>query len=444
MVVLPSPAFVGVIAVTPISFPFGRSARRSSDRQVDLRLVPPVELDLVVLQADLRRRARRSDAGSPAWAISRLEGILVVAICAPQAYPREDGGWVVSASGSTSAARSPTSSRSWTESSSPRRCRRSRRARRCGIAAALRAAGIERGGRRARARDDGGDERAARAARRADGARHDRGVPRRDRDRPAEPRVALRPDRARAGAARPARAAVRRARADGARGRARAARRGLARGRGRRPCAAAEVEAVAVCLLFSFLHPEHERRVGEALRAALPGVRVSLSTELLPEFREYERCSTTVANAYLAPALSAYLAEIEPRPLVMQSSGGVVDAAAAAARPAACVLSGPAAGVVGAAFVAAPAASRDVLTFDMGGTSTDVAAVLGGERAGDGRVGRRRACRSGSRWSTCTRSARAAARSPGWTTAARCASGRARRAPRRGRRATAAAARSRP
>jgi N-methylhydantoinase A len=143
--------------------------------------------------------------------------------------------------------------------------------------------------------------------------------------------------------------------------------------------AAAEVEAVAVCLLFSFLHPEHERAVGDALRVALPGVRVSLSSELLPEFREYERCSTTAANAYLAPVLSAYLEEIEPLPLVMQSSGGVADAASAAARPASCVLSGPAAGVVGAAFVAGAGGFEDVLTFDMGGTSTDVAAVLGGE-----------------------------------------------------------------
>jgi N-methylhydantoinase A len=143
--------------------------------------------------------------------------------------------------------------------------------------------------------------------------------------------------------------------------------------------AAAEVEAVAVCLLFSFLRPEHERAVGDALRAALPAVRVSLSSELLPEFREYERCSTTVANAYLAPVLSAYLEEIEPRPLVMQSSGGVADAASAAARPASCVLSGPAAGVVGAAFVAGAGGFEDVLAFDMGGTSTDVATVLGGE-----------------------------------------------------------------
>jgi N-methylhydantoinase A len=141
---------------------------------------------------------------------------------------------------------------------------------------------------------------------------------------------------------------------------------------------AAEVEAVAVCLLFSFLHPEHERRVGKAIRRALPGVRVSLSVELLPEFREYERSSTTVANAYLAPALSAYLAEIEPAPLVMQSSGGVVDVETAGERPAACVLSGPAAGVAGAAFVAGLGGFEDVLTFDMGGTSTDVATVLDG------------------------------------------------------------------
>jgi N-methylhydantoinase A len=140
----------------------------------------------------------------------------------------------------------------------------------------------------------------------------------------------------------------------------------------------AGVEAVAVCLLFAFLHPEHERRVGEALRRALPGVRLSLSSEVLPEFREYERCATTVANAYLGPALVSYLERLEPRPLVMQSSGGVVDVGGAIERPAACVLSGPAAGVVGAAFVAEAGGHRDVLTFDMGGTSTDVAAVVDG------------------------------------------------------------------
>jgi N-methylhydantoinase A len=148
----------------------------------------------------------------------------------------------------------------------------------------------------------------------------------------------------------------------------------------------AGVEAVAVCLLFSFLHPEHEAQVGAALRAALPGVHVSLSSEVLPEFREYERFSTTAADAYLSPRLSAYLGALAgkvaaagmPHPLVMQSSGGVTEIADAANRAASCVLSGPAGGVVGAAFVAQASGFSDFLTFDMGGTSTDVAPVIGG------------------------------------------------------------------
>jgi N-methylhydantoinase A len=150
---------------------------------------------------------------------------------------------------------------------------------------------------------------------------------------------------------------------------------------------AAEVEAVAICLLFSFLHPEHERRVGAALRAALPGVAVSLSSEVLPELREYERCATTAADAYLAPRLRAYLERLSvrveraglPVPLVMQSSGGVVELGAAAGAASSCVLSGPAGGVVGAAYVAAASGYDDVLSFDMGGTSTDVAPIVGGE-----------------------------------------------------------------
>jgi N-methylhydantoinase A len=148
----------------------------------------------------------------------------------------------------------------------------------------------------------------------------------------------------------------------------------------------AGVEAVAVCLLFAFLHPEHERRAGEALRSALDGVHVSLSSEVLPEFREFERFATTAADAYLAPRLSAYLRRLAgrardaglPAPLVMQSSGGVVDLDVAAGAAAACVLSGPAGGVVGAAYAAAASGYADVLTFDMGGTSTDVAPVIGG------------------------------------------------------------------
>jgi N-methylhydantoinase A len=151
-------------------------------------------------------------------------------------------------------------------------------------------------------------------------------------------------------------------------------------------CRDAEVEAVAVCLLFGFLHPEHERKVGEALREALPDVQISLSSEVLPEFREYERCSTTVANSYLTPRLAGYLErladEVEalglPSPLVMQSSGGAAEIETAAERAASCLLSGPAGGVVGAAWVAGLSGFQDLLTFDMGGTSTDVAAVLGG------------------------------------------------------------------
>ena len=96
---------------------------------------------------------------------------------------------------------------------------------------------------------------------------------------------------------------------------------------------AADVDAVAVCFLFSFLDPAHERRAGEALRAALPHVQISLSSEVLPEFREYERFSTTTADAYLSPRLNRYLERLGerlvaagfPPPLVMQSSGGVLD-----------------------------------------------------------------------------------------------------------------------
>ncbi|WP_007517065.1 MULTISPECIES: hydantoinase/oxoprolinase family protein [Pseudofrankia] len=146
------------------------------------------------------------------------------------------------------------------------------------------------------------------------------------------------------------------------------------------------LEAVAVCLLFSFAWPEHERRLAESLRARLPGVTVVASSEVLPAFREYERFATATADAYLTPKLSAYLTRLRGRlaavgigePLVMQSSGGVARLAEAAAHAATCVLSGPAGGVVGAAYVAGLSGVRDLLTFDMGGTSTDVAPVLGG------------------------------------------------------------------
>jgi N-methylhydantoinase A len=150
--------------------------------------------------------------------------------------------------------------------------------------------------------------------------------------------------------------------------------------------AAGGVEGVAVCLLFGFLHPDHERRVGDALRVRLPEVAVSLSCDVLPEFREYERMATTVADAYLRPRLGSYLQRLSgrardeglPTPLIMQSSGGAADVSVAASHPARFVLSGPAGGVVGAAYVAGLSGHNDVLTFDMGGTSTDVAPVVGG------------------------------------------------------------------
>jgi len=146
----------------------------------------------------------------------------------------------------------------------------------------------------------------------------------------------------------------------------------------------AEVEAVAVCLLFAFMHPDHEIRVGEALREALPDLHVSLSSEVLPEFREYERFSTTAADAYLAPRLAAYFSNLAekaetagvPGPLIMQSSGGVVPVEDAISDAAGCVLSGPAGGVVGAAYVGEKGGYHDLLTFDMGGTSTDVAPII--------------------------------------------------------------------
>ncbi len=148
-----------------------------------------------------------------------------------------------------------------------------------------------------------------------------------------------------------------------------------------------EVEAVAVCLLFSFRDPSHERAVAEELRRRLPAARVVASHEVSPEFREYERASTTAVDAYLGPAVSGYLEQLGracsraglPEPLVMRSSGGVATLAEAAAHPAVALVSGPAAGVVGAARVARLAGVEEALSLDMGGTSTDVCLIRGGE-----------------------------------------------------------------
>jgi len=141
------------------------------------------------------------------------------------------------------------------------------------------------------------------------------------------------------------------------------------------------VESVAVSLLYSFLHPDHEARIGEYLRQA--GFSVSLSSEVLPEFREYERTSTTVINAYVSPILDRYLARLEQDSgavdfRVMQSNGGSISAGEARREAVRCVLSGPAGGVVGARYVAEAAGFSNLLTFDMGGTSTDVSLCVGG------------------------------------------------------------------
>jgi N-methylhydantoinase A len=149
---------------------------------------------------------------------------------------------------------------------------------------------------------------------------------------------------------------------------------------------ASGVESVAVCLLFSYLDPAHERQIAEYLRRELPGVQVSASHEVLPRLREFERCSTTTIDAYLSPLLGRYLRSLTdaaeaaglPRPVVMQSSGGVADAADAARAGAWSVLSGPAGGAVGAGLVARAGGEGDAIGLDMGGTSCDVCVVEGG------------------------------------------------------------------
>ncbi len=151
-------------------------------------------------------------------------------------------------------------------------------------------------------------------------------------------------------------------------------------------------EAVAVGLLFAFAHPGHEEEVARALREALPDVHVSTSSGVLAEIREYERISTTVVDAYLTPVLRTYLGRLAgrtaeagiPEPAIMQSSGGVLPVADAAEHAAWTVLSGPAGGVIGAARLAAEQGSRLALTFDMGGTSCDVALVRDGAPARTG------------------------------------------------------------
>ncbi len=144
------------------------------------------------------------------------------------------------------------------------------------------------------------------------------------------------------------------------------------------------VEAVAVCLLHSYANPEHERRIGEILRRELGGCFISLSVDVLPQMREYERTSTTVINSYVGPPVKAYLRSlmeqmalggVTGRLRVMQSSGGILSADAVVDRPAQIVECGPAAGVIGAAKLGTAAGYDNLISFDMGGTTAKASII---------------------------------------------------------------------
>ena len=149
----------------------------------------------------------------------------------------------------------------------------------------------------------------------------------------------------------------------------------------------AEVEAVGVCLLHAYANPAHERRVGEILAAEVPGVTVCLSSEVAPEWREFERTSTTCINAATVPIISSYLGRLSDQLrdrglrrdlLVMQSNGGVMSTRAACDWPVRTVMSGPSGGVVGAAALAVQIDAPNVVTLDIGGTSSDMGVIADG------------------------------------------------------------------
>ncbi len=144
------------------------------------------------------------------------------------------------------------------------------------------------------------------------------------------------------------------------------------------------VEAVAVCLLHSYVNPDHERRVGEIVRSELPSVYVSLSHEILREYREYERTSTTVVNAYVGPRVSSYVNELDRRLKgggfrgslwIMQSNGGVMVPETAVRKPVAMMESGPVGGIVAAAEIGRELGFSNVISFDMGGTTAKASLI---------------------------------------------------------------------
>ena len=151
---------------------------------------------------------------------------------------------------------------------------------------------------------------------------------------------------------------------------------------------AAGVSAVAISFLYSFVRPEHERRAKEIVQEEFPTAFICTSHEIAPEFREFERLSTAVVNAYLGPVMKRYIDRLAPRlsvlgmsvtPHLTQSNGGVIGFETAADMPVRTVLSGPSTGVVGAQAIGRAAGLPDLITFDMGGTSTDVALLKAGE-----------------------------------------------------------------
>jgi len=146
-----------------------------------------------------------------------------------------------------------------------------------------------------------------------------------------------------------------------------------------------KVESVAVCFLFSFLNQKHELKIKEIMEKEFPEASLSLSCEILPQIREFYRMSTTVINAYIAPVLSRYLGRLEgrlremgvttPKLYIMQSNGGVSTFQGAGKKPVATVLSGPAGGVIASLGISQMAGIKNIITFDMGGTSCDVALI---------------------------------------------------------------------
>src|SRR6185503_2412090 len=161
---------------------------------------------------------------------------------------------------------------------------------------------------------------------------------------------------------------------------------------------AEKVEAIAVCLLHSFTNPAHELMIRDLVRDKAPGLPCSVSCEVLPEIKEYERTSTTVVNAYVMPVVSNYLkalrkglneAGVHARLLLMQSNGGLTTDAAAVERPIHIIESGPAGGVIGAQALARSKDLPKIITFDMGGTTAKASIVEDGEvtRAAEYAVG---------------------------------------------------------